>query len=344
MQSTWPRLISAPMQMKFPLLAAFLGLLAVSPTHAQTDLQTERATAWKARLSAHIAGYRQFPAEALGQTGEARVTFVIDRSGRLISQALAVSTGSRPLDVAALQIVARAQPFPAPPSELKDESLTLTVPIVFNGRQFQLQPSGLVLSRPGPVLTEEDAMAAWRKVATEHVWRHRVFPSEAMGSDRQCWRHIRDRPLGQIDLARFGGKHRLPAPGCSSSQNGGAKRTISEAASRGQGRPPADYHLHDSRRRATLGRARAVGGRGQIEGQDQQRLPRLLNRVSANKKRRALRRAVFLFDTGLLTPPAPWACGCASCAGRTAPGLPPPTPSPAGTASRSGTRAPGARR
>ncbi|WP_461326388.1 energy transducer TonB family protein [Bradyrhizobium diazoefficiens] len=90
------------MQMKFPLLAAFLGLLAVSPTHAQTDLQTERATAWKARLSAHIAGYRQFPAEALGQTGEARVTFVIDRSGRLISQALAVSTGSRPLDVAAL--------------------------------------------------------------------------------------------------------------------------------------------------------------------------------------------------------------------------------------------------
>lgn len=169
------------MQMKFLLLAALLGLLAVSPARAQTDLQTERATAWKARLSAHIASYRQFPAEALGQTGEVRVTFVIDRSGRLISQALAVSTGSRPLDVAALQIVARAQPFPAPPSELKDESLTLTVPIAFNGRQFQLQPSGLVLSRPGPVLTEADTMAAWRKVATEHVWRHRVFPPEAMG-------------------------------------------------------------------------------------------------------------------------------------------------------------------
>ena len=41
-----------------------------------------------------------------------------------------------------------------------------------------------------------------------------------------------------------------------------------------------------------------MGGRGQIEGQDQQRLPRLLNRVSANKKRRALRRAVFLSDRG----------------------------------------------
>lgn len=169
------------MQMKLPLLAVFLGLLAAFPTHAQTDAQSESAQAWKARLSAHMASYKQFPAEALGQTGEAKVTFVIDRSGRLISQALAVSTGSRPLDVAALQIVARAQPFPAPPSGLKDESLTLTVPIVFDGRQFQVQPSGLVLSRPGPVLTEEDAMAAWRKAATEHVWRHRVFPPEAMG-------------------------------------------------------------------------------------------------------------------------------------------------------------------
>ncbi|APG08145.1 energy transducer TonB [Bradyrhizobium barranii subsp. apii] len=168
------------MQMKFPLLAALLGWLAVFPIHAQTDVQTERATAWKARLSAHIASYRQFPAEALGQTGEARVTFVIDRSGRLISQALAVSTGSRPLDVAALQIVARAQPFPAPPSELKDESFTLTVPIVFDRRQFLMQPSGLVL-RPSPVLTDDDAMAAWRKAATEHVWRHRVLPPEAMG-------------------------------------------------------------------------------------------------------------------------------------------------------------------
>src|SRR5689334_22242416 len=40
----------------------------------------------------------------------------------------------------------------------------------------------------------------------------------------------------------------------------------------------------------------------------------------------------------------PWARGCASCAGRTAPGLPPPTPSRAGTALRSGTPAPAARR
>ena len=169
------------MQMKFPLLAALLGWLAVFPIHAQTDVQTERATAWKARLSAHIASYRQFPAEALGQTGEARVTFVIDRSGRLISRALAESAGSRSLDDAALAIIARAEPFPAPPSELKEDSFPFTVQIFFGGRQFQVPPLGVVLSRPDPASTEADPMAAWRKTVTQHVWRHRAFPPEAIG-------------------------------------------------------------------------------------------------------------------------------------------------------------------
>ncbi|OAF12222.1 hypothetical protein AYJ54_06960 [Bradyrhizobium centrolobii] len=167
------------MQMQFPLLAALLGLLAAFPAHAQADTQSESVKAWKARLSAHIASNRLFPAEGPGQTGEAKVTCVIDRYGRLISRALAVSTGSVPLDVAALEIVARAQPFPEPPSELKEDTFSLTVPIVFNGRQFQVPPSGLVLSRSA--LAEFDAVAAWRKTVTEHVWRHRAFPPEAMG-------------------------------------------------------------------------------------------------------------------------------------------------------------------
>ena len=137
------------MQMKFSLLAALLGLLAALPAHAQTDTQSESVKAWKVRLTAHIARNRLFPAEGRGQAGEARVTFVIDRYGRLVSRALAVSAGSRPLDLAALEIVARAQPFPEPPPELKEDTFSFTVPIVFKGRRFEV-PSGLVLGRPGP--------------------------------------------------------------------------------------------------------------------------------------------------------------------------------------------------
>ncbi|MFK4502688.1 protein TonB [Bradyrhizobium japonicum] len=170
------------MQMKFPLLAALLGWLAAFPAHAQTEeSQSETVKAWKAGLSAHIASSRFFPVGARGQAGKARVTFVIDRSGTLISRALAESAGSRSLDDAALAIIARAEPFPAPPSELKEDSFPFTVQIVFSGRQFQVPPLGVVLSRPDPASTEADPMAAWRKTVTQHVWRHRAFPPEAIG-------------------------------------------------------------------------------------------------------------------------------------------------------------------
>jgi protein TonB len=169
------------MQMKFPLLAALLGLLIAFPAYAQTDAQSESIKAWKARLSAHIANNRYFPPEGVGQTGEAKVVFVVNRDGRLTSRALAASTGSRPLDLAALRIIDRAQPFPAPPSELKEDTFALTVSIVFSGRQFQISPSGMMLRTPAAGFAESEAMAAWRKAITERIWRNRAFPLNAIG-------------------------------------------------------------------------------------------------------------------------------------------------------------------
>lgn len=169
------------MQLKFPLLATLLVVLTALPAHAQSDAERESARAWKARLSAHIAKSKFFPMGAWGQAGEARVGFVIDRSGNLVSRALAASTGSPLLDNAALEIVARAQPLPPPPSELKEETFALTVPIVFDGRHFRVPTSGVALSTPASDLAESEAVAAWRKAVTEHVWRHRVFPPQAIG-------------------------------------------------------------------------------------------------------------------------------------------------------------------
>jgi periplasmic protein TonB len=168
------------MQMKFPSLA-LLGLLVAFPAHAQTDLQAERATAWKARLTEHIVGSRLLPSEGRGQTGHAKVAFVIDRSGKLKSRTLVESTGSRQLDVVMLAIFDRAQPFPEPPPELTEDTFSFTVPIVFAGRHFQVPPYGLAASVPTPAFAASDALDAWRRTVTEHVWRNRVFPPEAIG-------------------------------------------------------------------------------------------------------------------------------------------------------------------
>ncbi|RXT33506.1 hypothetical protein B5V03_38940 [Bradyrhizobium betae] len=169
------------MQMKFPLLAALLGLLAAFPAHAQTDTQTERVTAWKARLTGHITGSGLLPIEGRGQSGHAKVTFVIDRSGKLMSRALVASTGSQQLDAALLAIFDRAQPFPEPPSELKEDTFSFSVPIVIGGRHFNVPPYGLAASAPTPAFAVSDALDAWRKAVTEHVWRNRTFPPEAIG-------------------------------------------------------------------------------------------------------------------------------------------------------------------
>lgn len=169
------------MQMKLLLSATLLALPVAFPALAQANKQTEHATAWKLRLTEHIVGNRHLPIEGRGQTGHAKITFVIDRSGKLKSRTMVESTGSRQLDLAMLAIFDRAQPFPEPPSELTEDAFSFTVPIVFAGRHFQVPPYGLAASVPTPAFAASDALDAWRKTVTEHVWRNRVFPPEALG-------------------------------------------------------------------------------------------------------------------------------------------------------------------
>jgi len=138
------------MQMKLLLSATLLGLLAAFPALAQTDKQVGRATAWKATLTKHIAGNKLLPIEGRGQAGNAKVSFVINRSGKLMTRTLVASTGSRQVDAALLAIFDRAQPFPEPPSELTEDTFSFIVPLVFSGRHFDLVPYGLAASVPTP--------------------------------------------------------------------------------------------------------------------------------------------------------------------------------------------------
>ena len=107
----------------------FLIAMAV-PCRAETDA----LVAWKKQIVTRLNASKRFPPEARGQSRVAKVTFVLDRSGKLISRKLTQSSGLLALDKEALATVGRAQPFPAPPAEIDDDSLTLIVPLVFAGR------------------------------------------------------------------------------------------------------------------------------------------------------------------------------------------------------------------
>ena len=103
-------------------------LIAVAmPCYAQTDVVAE----WQKQLAIRLNGSKRFPPEAVGKGGTAKVGFVADRSGKLISSWLLESTGLPVLDAAALAMVDRAQPFPAPPPETDGDRLKLAFQAIF---------------------------------------------------------------------------------------------------------------------------------------------------------------------------------------------------------------------
>jgi protein TonB len=114
----------------------FLIAMAV-PCHAETDA----VDAWKKQIVTRLNASKRFPPEAMGQSGTAKVAFVLDRSGKLISKELAESSGFPALDSAALAMVDRAQPFPVPPSEMEDGRLRLVLPVIFGGRSPSQVPT-----------------------------------------------------------------------------------------------------------------------------------------------------------------------------------------------------------
>lgn len=83
---------------------------------------------WQSRLSAHLNRFKRFPSGA--STGTVLVRFTIDAGGRVTGIRLARSSSDGRLDQAALDLVSRANPVPAPPAELlRGAAVSLTVPI-----------------------------------------------------------------------------------------------------------------------------------------------------------------------------------------------------------------------
>lgn len=108
---------------------ALLFALAV-PGYAQTDT----VEAWRKEIVVRLNASKRFPMAALGQTGTAKVGFVLDRTGKLVSSWLLESSGVPAFDEESRAIVTRAQPYPVPPSDLGEGGLKLSVPMTYKQR------------------------------------------------------------------------------------------------------------------------------------------------------------------------------------------------------------------
>lgn len=92
---------------------------------------------WQGALRAHLERHKRYPAAAQfhRQQGVAAIRFAMTRDGTVVTAQLERGSGHARLDEEALALLQRAQPLPAPPSEVAGEPIEIIVPI-----QFFLRP------------------------------------------------------------------------------------------------------------------------------------------------------------------------------------------------------------
>jgi len=87
-------------------------------------------------VAAHLRRFKQYPpqAKAAGERGVARLSFSLGRDGQVLASRLGGSSGHAALDAETLAMVRRAQPFPAFPAEVKQATMSFSVPVDFSLR------------------------------------------------------------------------------------------------------------------------------------------------------------------------------------------------------------------
>lgn len=89
---------------------------------AITELPDTEVAAYRARLQAHLARYRIYPAAARteGKEGIVTLRFIMTANGQVTDAWIEASSGEVVIDQEALDAISRAQPLPPPPSGWPD--------------------------------------------------------------------------------------------------------------------------------------------------------------------------------------------------------------------------------
>jgi protein TonB len=90
----------------------------------------ERVT-WEKELAAHFDKFKRYPPDRAMQGATVVVSFALDRMGHMVSSRIVKGSGDASFDQAALDMLQRSDPVPAPPELVAEEGLTFTMPVIF---------------------------------------------------------------------------------------------------------------------------------------------------------------------------------------------------------------------
>ncbi|QPF88123.1 energy transducer TonB [Bradyrhizobium genosp. L] len=86
---------------------------------------------WQKVLMAHLDKHKKYPTDRALKSAEIYVRFTLDRLGHVLDMAIEKGSGDAAFDQAALAMVKRSDPVPAPPPLVADEGLSFTLPVIF---------------------------------------------------------------------------------------------------------------------------------------------------------------------------------------------------------------------
>jgi len=104
---------------------------AVAPVQGSGASAQKVRMTWQKELAAHLDRHKRYPAGGAQKSAEIVVSFVLDRTGHVLSSSVVRGSGDASFDQAALDMLRRSDPVPAPPPLVADEGLAFTLPVIF---------------------------------------------------------------------------------------------------------------------------------------------------------------------------------------------------------------------
>ena len=108
---------------------------SVAPTQGAGESERRARLTWQRELAAHLDKSKRYPADRTHRDAQIVITFVLDRTGHVLSASIARSSGDASFDAAALAMMRRADPVPPPPALVADEGLSFTLPVNFRAQR-----------------------------------------------------------------------------------------------------------------------------------------------------------------------------------------------------------------
>ena len=108
---------------------------SVAPVHGTGEEAGRIRMTWQKQLIAHLDRHKRYPAGRSRKAAEITLSFSLDRSGHVVSAGVSRGSGDAAFDDAALAMMKRADPVPAPPPLIADEGLSFTLPVLFRDRK-----------------------------------------------------------------------------------------------------------------------------------------------------------------------------------------------------------------